>query len=157
MIQQYGNTDVPLSERFTAGGDNSHRAFPLDLLGKTCKDPREPLDCRPTLLIVGDNKDVVAPIGGNGLLLLNAEYRFPIFASVAGAVFTDVGNVYQQRIEFNDLRYGVGTGVRYLSPVGPIRFDVGYNLNRRILRFDADGKAVRERPLSYFLTLGYAF
>jgi len=157
MIQQFGNQDVPLSERFTAGGDTSHRAFPLDLLGTTCLDPRDTLACRPTLALVGDNKDIVAPIGGNGLLLLNAEYRFPIFASVAGAVFTDVGNVYPQRIQFNDLRYGVGTGVRYLSPVGPIRFDIGYNLNRRILRFNTDGSPVRERPLSYFLTLGYAF
>ena len=157
LIQPYGHTDVPLSERFTAGGDTSHRAFPLDLLGTTCKDPKEPADCRPTLLLVGDNKDIVAPIGGNGLLLLNAEYRFPIFASVAGAVFSDVGNVYRDGIHFDDLRYGVGTGVRYLSPVGPIRFDVGYNLNRRILRIDSDGKPVRERPLSYFLTLGYAF
>ncbi len=157
FIQQFGEVAVPLSERFTAGGDTSHRAFPLDLLGTTCKDPREPKDCVPTLAIVGENKDTVAPIGGNGLLLLNAEYRFPIFASVGGAVFTDIGNVYRQSVQFNDLRYGVGTGIRYLSPVGPIRFDVGYNLNRRILRFDADGKAVRERPLSYFLTLGYAF
>ena len=157
LIQPYGHTVVPLSERFTAGGDTSHRAFPLDLLGTTCNDPKEPASCRPTLLVVGDNKDTVAPIGGNGLLLLNAEYRFPIFASVAGAVFSDVGNVYRDGIHFDDLRYGVGTGVRYLSPVGPIRFDVGYNLNRRILRIDSDGKPVRERPLSYFLTLGYAF
>jgi outer membrane protein assembly complex protein YaeT len=157
LIQQFGGVDVPLSERFTAGGDTSHRAFPLDLLGTTCLDPRDGPDCRPTLALVGANKDIVAPIGGNGLLLLNAEYRFPIFASVAGAVFTDVGNVYEQRIRFNDLRYGVGTGVRYLSPVGPIRFDIGYNLKRRILRLEPDGTPVRERPLSYFLTLGYAF
>jgi len=157
LIQTFGGTEVPLSERFTAGGDTSNRAFPLDLLGTTCLDPHEPADCKQTLALVGTKKDTVAPIGGNGLLLLNAEYRFPIFASVAGAVFTDVGNVYHQAIDFGDLRYGVGTGIRYLSPVGPIRFDVGYNLNRRILRFDADGKAVRERPLSYFLTLGYAF
>ncbi len=157
MIQEFGDVAVPLSERFTAGGDTSHRAFPLDLLGTTCKDPRDPLNCRPTLALVGDNQDVVAPIGGNGLLLMNAEYRFPIFSAVRGAVFGDVGNVYRGRIEFNDLRYGAGAGIRYLSPVGPIRFDVGYNLNRRILRFDKDGNAVRDKPLSYFLTLGYAF
>ncbi|HJW93665.1 MAG TPA: outer membrane protein assembly factor BamA [Thermoanaerobaculia bacterium] len=158
QIQVFGNTQVPLSERFTAGGDTSHRAFPLDLLGTTCQDPRDdPQTCQQTLALVGTNKDVVAPIGGNGLLLMNAEYRFPIFASVNGAVFTDLGNVYHQAIRFNDLRYGVGTGIRYLSPVGPIRFDVGYNLHRRILRFDSDGNAVRERALSYFLTLGYAF
>jgi outer membrane protein insertion porin family len=148
---------VPLSERFTAGGDTSQRAFPLDLLGTTCKDPRDPLGCEPTLALVGKNRDVVAPIGGNGLLLFNAEYRFPIVGAVNGAVFTDIGNVYRRSITFGNLRYGVGTGIRYVSPVGPIRFDIGYNLYRRVLRFDADGNAVRERPLAYFLTIGFPF
>jgi len=130
LIQTFGQTTVPLSERFTAGGDTSHRAFPLDLLGTTCQDPSEPKDCLPTLALVGAKKDVVAPIGGNGLLLMNAEYRFPIFASVGGALFTDIGNVYRGRIQFNDLRYGVGTGVRYLSPVGPIRMDFAKTLTK---------------------------
>jgi outer membrane protein assembly complex protein YaeT len=155
LIQPFGSAEVPLSERFTAGGDTSHRGFPLDLLGTTCQPPRE--GCVPTLALVGTNKDLVAPVGGNGLLLLNAEYRFPVFSSVGGAVFTDIGNVYRQRIRFNDLRYGIGTGVRYLSPVGPIRFDIGYNLNRRILRFENDGTPVRERGFVYFLTLGFPF
>ncbi|HMC22088.1 MAG TPA: BamA/TamA family outer membrane protein, partial [Thermoanaerobaculia bacterium] len=61
-------------------------------------------------------------------------------------------------IRFGDLRYGVGTGIRYLSPVGPLRFDVGYKLKRQIIGFDADtGKAIFERPIAFFITLGYAF
>ena len=157
---------VPLSERFTGGGDNSHRAFPLDLLGTTCADPRDFIGngadrrCEPTLLDIvdGDGKHTIAPIGGNSIVLLNAEYRFPIFSTVGGAVFTDIGNVFAKtRINFGHLRYGVGTGIRYVSAVGPIRFDVAYKLGRRIIRFDADNKPVYESPIAYFITLGYAF
>jgi len=61
-------------------------------------------------------------------------------------------------IRFGDIRYGVGTGIRYLSPVGPLRFDIGYKLRRQIIGFDSEsGKAIFERPFAYFITLGYAF
>ncbi len=145
---------VPLSERFTAGGDTSHRAYPLDLLGSLCEgdDSNATNPCEATLLRLKDSTDPndtgrIVPIGGNGLLLFNAEYRFPIVSSVGGAVFTDIGNVYAKTIRFDDLRYGVGVGVRYLSPVGPLRFDVGWPLDRRSY----------DPAVSYFLTLGYAF
>jgi len=145
---------VPLSERFTAGGDTSHRAYPLDLLGSLCEDDNGNTitPCDATLLRLKDPDDPsdmgrIVPIGGNGLLLLNAEYRFPIVSSVGGAVFTDIGNVYAKTIRFDDLRYGVGVGVRYLSPVGPLRFDIGWPLDRRSY----------DPSVSYFLTLGYAF
>jgi outer membrane protein insertion porin family len=148
---------VPLSERFTAGGDSSHRAFALDLLGTTCKDPRDGgPDCHPTLVILGDGR--VAPVGGQALFLFNADYRFPIAGPVGGTVFFDAGNVYSDtRLQFTNLRYGVGAGVRYLSPVGPIRFDIGYKLHRRILDYNDLGVPRYERPFAYFLTLGYAF
>ncbi|HEX9084521.1 MAG TPA: outer membrane protein assembly factor BamA, partial [Gemmatimonadaceae bacterium] len=124
LIQDLGL--VPLTERFTAGGDSSHRAYALDLLGTICPEPSD-IDCKPTLIRLSDG--TVAPIGGKGVFLTNAEYRFPIFSSVGGAFFVDAGNVFADTaIRFGDLRYGVGTGVRYLSPVGPIRFDVGYKL-----------------------------
>jgi outer membrane protein assembly complex protein YaeT len=144
------NTEVPLSERFTAGGENSHRAFPLDRLGTICEtnedgsvvDPQ----CVGTLILLPDG--TVAPVGGNGLLVANVEYRFPIFSSVGGAVFVDAGQVYRDpTINFGDLRYGIGTGIRYLSPVGPLRFDIGYNPDKR----------KHEHRFSYFITLGYAF
>ena len=97
--------------------------------------------------------------GEFGIFVANAEYRFPIFSSLGGAVFIDAGNTFADTaIRFGDLRYGVGTGVRYLSPVGPLRFDIGYKLKRQIIGFDADtGKAIFERPIAYFVTLGYAF
>ena len=132
------------------------RAYALDLLGTICVDPTI-ATCRPTLIRLDDG--TVAPIGGFGIFVANAEYRFPIFSSLGGAVFVDAGNTFADTaIRFGDLRYGVGTGIRYLSPVGPLRFDVGYKLKRQIIGFDADtGKAIFERPIAYFVTLGYAF
>jgi outer membrane protein assembly complex protein YaeT len=157
LIQPLGDTEesrfIPPSERFLGGGPTSHRAFPLDLLGDLCRDPSEfkrGRDCVQTLYDLDPDPDKVrlAPLGGNGILVLNAEYRFPVFGPVGGAVFTDVGNVFgTSTIHFDDLRYGVGTGVRYLSPVGPVRFDVGFPLMRRSY----------EKSFSYSLTLGYAF
>lgn len=163
-------TGVPLSERFTGGGETSHRAFPLDLLGITCADARDADICTfdaatgrfdgATLVDLVDEKGehTIAPIGGRSLFILNAEYRFPIAGPFGGTLFADAGNVFADtRIRFNKLRFGVGSGLRYVSPVGPIRLDVGYKLNRRILRFDDEGKAVYEKPFAWVLTLGYAF
>jgi len=159
LIQPHGITthdDVPLSERFTAGGETTHRGFMTDLLGTLCTDPRD-FDksgiCQPTLFRRIDpetHEEVgpVLPLGGSGLLLFNAEYRFPIVSSLGGALFADAGNVYKDdTIRFDMLRYGLGFGVRYLSPVGPLRFDLGWPLQRR----------EHERAFTYFISLGYAF
>ena len=91
--------------------------------------------------------------------MANAEYRFPIFSSLGGAVFVDAGNVFaNSTINLGDIRYGVGTGLRYLSPVGPLRFDVGYKLKRQVIGTDTEtGRQIFERPFAYFITLGYAF
>ena len=167
------NRVVPLTERFTAGGDTSHRAYGLDLLGTICPSPRKnessnqiecfanpqsttPINLDPTLVLVGGT---VAPVGGNGLLIANAEYRFPVFSAVSGAVFVDAGNTFADTtVTFGDLRYGIGAGVRYLSPVGPLRFDFGYKLKRQITGFDAvSGKPNYERPYAFFITIGYPF
>ncbi|HEY2091725.1 MAG TPA: outer membrane protein assembly factor BamA [Thermoanaerobaculia bacterium] len=142
---------VPFTERFVGGGETSHRAYSLDLLGDACTLQPDG-SCNGTLIFLkdpeGNPTKNVAPIGGNSMFITNLEYRFPIFSSLGGAVFTDVGNVFPRTvIHFNDLRYGVGTGIRYLSPVGPLRFDVGYKLHRRDY----------EKPFAFFVTLGYAF
>ena len=100
----------------------------------------------------------VAPLGGRALLLFNTEYRFPIAGPFGGALFVDAGNIYDEaKIQFGNIRYGLGSGLRYLSPVGPIRFDIGYKLHRRILYFDESGSPVYEKPFAYFITLGFAF
>lgn len=152
---------VPLSERFTAGGDTSNRAYPLDLLGTACPTQAQiDAGCRPTLIdILDPNRGhTMAPIGGRALFIANAEYRFPIAGAFGGQLFADAGNTFADtKIQFSDLKYGIGTGLRYLSPVGPIRFDFGYKLKRQILFYNDNGTAVYERPFAYFITLGYAF
>jgi outer membrane protein insertion porin family len=157
LIQPLGETDsddVPLSERFTAGGENSHRAFRLDRLGDLCIENNVKIPgCDQTLFQRFNDKTQmyegpILPLGGSGLMLFNAEYRFPVFGPVGGAVFGDVGNVFKDsKIGFDELRYGAGLGVRYLSPVGPLRIDVGFPLDRREY----------EDAIVYFISLGYAF
>jgi outer membrane protein assembly factor BamA len=149
---------IPLSERFTAGGENTHRAFPLDRLGDLCRDDSDQHQkipgCNPTLFadfneVTHERIGPILPLGGNSLALLNAEYRFPIFGdTVGGAVFADIGNVFAgSQIDFSDLRYGAGFGIRYLSPVGPLRIDIAAPFQRKWY----------EDRFQYFFTLGYAF
>jgi outer membrane protein assembly factor BamA len=165
MIQPYARGDVnndgikellaiALSERFTAGGETSHRAFPPDRLGDLClnRDLTVQQGCEPTLLGVfdasGKNLRTILPLGGDSMFVVNAEYRFPIAGTFGGAVFADIGNVFAgSQIHFDDLRYGTGIGFRYLSPVGPLRLDIGVPLHRRWY----------EDSFQYFFTLGYAF
>ncbi len=106
---------LPVTERFFAGGANTLRGFGLDEAS-----PRN----------VDGN-----PVGGNILMLLNFELRFPITKKLGGVVFSDNGNVYR-RIEFIRLlnwRYNAGFGFRYETPLGPVRVDYGIKLNRRRL------------------------
>jgi outer membrane protein insertion porin family len=145
-------TIIPLPERYFAGGGTSLRGFALNQAG-----PRDAC--------------TGFPVGGQAMLVLNQEFRFPmrlpfIGTSLGGAIFYDGGNVYSRlsQISFrsmlpaptfalqnpalpagptnlpvcvtnctNELNYfahTVGFGVRYKTPVGPIRIDLGYQLNR---------------------------
>jgi len=115
-IQPYGSTsaaEIPRNVRFFAGGPGSVRGFRLNRLG--------PLD---------SDDD---PIGGNSLIEGSAELRFPIFGQLRGAVFLDFGNVFSEPFTYplDDLRYAVGPGIRYMTPIGPIRLDVGFVINPR--------------------------
>lgn len=71
------------------------------------------------------------PIGGNSLLALSEELRADLSGSFGGVLFVDAGNVWAGSTVFDlaDLRYDVGAGIRYQTPVGPMRFDFGYQLN----------------------------
>jgi len=136
-------TVIPLPERFFAGGGTSLRGFALNQAG-----PRDSVSG--------------FPVGGQALLVLNQEFRFPmrlpfIGSALSGALFYDGGNVYSRlsRVTFrtyspkpifdpanptqcqfnctNELNYfahTVGLGFRYATPVGPIRIDLGYQINR---------------------------
>jgi outer membrane protein assembly factor BamA len=124
--------NVPIDERFFAGGRTTHRAFGQDLLGV----PEE-------TLLSGN------PVGGNGLFLANLDWRFPIAGDFGGTVFLDGGNVWRtrQEVDIRDLRWGAGVGVRYRSPVGPLRLEVGWNLDR----------APGEPAYVWFFSLGNPF
>jgi outer membrane protein assembly complex protein YaeT len=72
------------------------------------------------------------PVGGNSLFALSAEVRAVVRGSFGGVLFLDGGNVWERewRVDLRDLEYAAGAGVRYQTPVGPIRFDIGKQLTR---------------------------
>jgi outer membrane protein assembly complex protein YaeT len=116
-------TNIPLSERFFGGGAQSHRGFPENQAG-----PRDP--------------ETGFPIGGQAILVNQTELRFPAMGdNIGGVLFWDAGNVYSrlQDISFRQTQRGlgdfdymvhaVGLGLRYRTPVGPIRLDVAWSIN----------------------------
>ncbi len=109
--------ELPLPERFFAGGDYTIRGFAIDTVG-----PQE----------IG-NDGQLYPTGGNGLLLGNAELRRDFGRAVTLAAFLDLGNVYPVvgEMSLSDLRYSTGLGLRYRTPFGPLRLDWGVKLNPR--------------------------
>jgi len=113
-IEPYGaSTEVPFNVRFFAGGAGSVRGFQLNRLGPLNTD--------------GD------PIGGKSLIEGSAELRFPLFGDLGAVLFLDFGNVFHSSFTYRlgDLRYAVGPGLRYNTPVGPLRLDVGVIVDRR--------------------------
>jgi outer membrane protein assembly complex protein YaeT len=124
---------IPIHERFFAGGSNTFRGEPFDRLGP---------------------KDSVSgmPVGGKAMLLFNFELSFPLFASapaLTGAVFYDKGNVFYSRKEVSlaQLEDAFGVGVRYRTPLGPLRIDFGWNVRP---------PTGRKQPI-IFLTIGNVF
>jgi outer membrane translocation and assembly module TamA len=71
------------------------------------------------------------PIGGHTMLESSAELRAPVWRNLSAVLFVDAGNVWNNAwdLNLNDLRYDVGPGLRYNTPVGPFRVDLGYQLN----------------------------
>jgi outer membrane translocation and assembly module TamA len=124
---------LPLPERFFAGGDYGPRGFPVDSVG-----PK----------VVGTD-GTVYPTGGNALLLGGAEMRYNLSRSFQLASFLDTGNVYLETrdVALSELRWSAGLGVRYRTPIGPIRLDWGYVL-------DHEPGEARSR---FHLSIGHAF
>ena len=131
--------DLPQSERFYAGGDTTMRGFALDQLGvrHTPSQPEDTID-----------KDGF-PLGGNSEVLFNVELRVPIWRQVETHGFLDTGNVFRRAVDLNlgELRSAVGFGFLYKSPVGPLRFDLGFKVNR----------LPGESLTAFFITFGRAF
>jgi outer membrane protein insertion porin family len=104
---------IPIDERFFNGGSTSVRSFGERELG--------PHDRRGN------------PIGGEFYTIFNVEYTFPLYGELKGAVFVDAGNLLPDANEpgFDDMRYGIGAGLRYDLPIGPVRLDYGVNPDPR--------------------------
>jgi outer membrane protein insertion porin family/translocation and assembly module TamA len=102
-----GSAEIPLFERFFAGGINSVRGYGRRRVGPLVND---------------------RPLGGRTLVETSVELRHPITENLGGAVFLDGGQVSPSSFTFpfGHLRYGAGFGVRYKSPVGPLRLDIGF-------------------------------
>ena len=148
LEQPIGNSEVPLSSRYFAGGGSTLRGFPLNGAGPqrtipACGNPNDPATCTK----------ITVPEGGNELFIINTELRFPLNSIKQGlgiVTFYDGGNVFPI-IGFHDFTKlysnNVGIGFRYATPVGPIRIDIGHNLN----------PIPGIKSTQYFITLGQAF
>jgi outer membrane protein insertion porin family len=138
---------VPLSERFFTGGADSLRGFPINGAGPqrpvpVCSNPNDTSTC--SLISVPD--------GGRMLAVVNSEVRFPIklIDNLGGAVFYDGGNVFSaiSASQFtSNYTNNIGFGFRYFTKVGPIRVDIGRNLN----------PVPGVKATQYFVTLGQSF
>ena len=112
-IQEVNNKPIPIDEKFFLGGMYSIRGFDYRKVG-----PRDPE--------TGDY------LGGVKEAFFNFEFIFPLLKDIKmkGVVFFDTGNSWSDDQEyFSDMRYSVGTGIRWMSPMGPLRIEWGYNLD----------------------------
>jgi len=147
LAKAFGNSDVPTSERFFSGGETTLRGFPIDGAGPqrtvpACSNPADPSTC----------VNLEVPVGGRQLFIINSELRFPlgIKEGLGAAVFYDGGNVYRAiNIShfIQDYTNTIGVGLRYKTPVGPVRFDIGRNLN----------PVTGVKATQFYITLGQAF
>lgn len=147
LAESFAGSFIPTSQLYFSGGGTSLRGFPIDEAGPQrlvpfCTGLQNQTGC----------VNVTVPVGGNQLFILNSEVRFPlkIMKALGGVVFYDGGNVYSaiNLPNFvNNYTNTLGIGLRYSTPIGPIRIDVGRNLN----------PVPGITPTQYYITLGQAF
>jgi outer membrane protein insertion porin family len=115
VISPQGDDDsIPLQERYFNGGENTVRSFKEDDLGPT--------------------DSAGNAVGGEARTVLNIELRKRLMPQLELAVFADAGDVVARSedwLRYQDVRAGFGLGLRYMLPIGPIRFDLGLNPNPR--------------------------
>lgn len=157
-----GGTAVPLSKRFFAGGSDSLRGFERESVG--------PLDS-----VSG------SPIGGQVFAVANIEARTKLFSSLELVLFGDIGNVWldtnidragADRLApsiisdpFGTMRTDAGIGIRYLTPVGALRLEYGFNLRPREFQLqppdpsdpDSRGQFYRESSGKFYFSIGESF
>jgi outer membrane protein assembly factor BamA len=147
LASPFAGSFVPTSQLFFSGGGTSLRGFPIDEAG-----PQRLVPFCNVLQGKSGCVNVTVPVGGKQLFIFNSEARFPLGITklLGGVVFYDGGNVYSA-INFNNFinNYGnaVGVGLRYSTPIGPVRVDFGRNLN----------PVPGINPTQYYITIGQAF
>jgi outer membrane protein insertion porin family len=148
----FGSSHVPLSEKFFSGGGSTLRGFPLNGAG-----PQRSITVCGTPGVLSTCAPITVPVGGPELFVVNSEFRIPVPVSLpivnrnlGFAVFYDGGNVFPH-LGFRDFgknyTNSVGGGLRYNTPVGPVRIDIGHNLNG----------VPGIKSTQFFVTLGQAF
>ena len=147
LAKAFASSFVPTSQLYFSGGGTSLRGFPIDQAG-----PQRLVPFCGVLQGQSGCVNVTVPVGGRQLFILNSELRFPlkIMKALGGVVFYDGGNVYSaiNLASFvNNYTNTIGVGLRYATPIGPVRIDIGRNLN------PVPGIGATQ----YFITLGQAF
>ncbi len=108
--------EVPIHERFYLGGSTTIRGFTQDSVGPSARNP----------------DGTTTPTGGTRMVLFNLELRMVPAEGLGFVLFSDAGNVWvNQPIQLNDIRASYGTGIRYGTPIGPLRVDYGWKIHRR--------------------------
>lgn len=133
VMDSYGDSDyVPIFERFFAGGSKTIRGYRERKVG--------PLDS-----VTND------PIGGESMIVGNAELTIPLVDFLKWAFFYDTGNVWKEMedIGSSGFKSGVGTGLRFKTPIGPINLDYGYPLDRE------DGEESRSGRFYFSVSRGF--
>jgi outer membrane protein assembly complex protein YaeT len=131
------NEEIPFYKRYFLGGSSSVRGWGRYEISPLTESGQ--------------------PIGGRTMLEVSTEARFNIKGNLSGVVFVDGGNVWESSwdLQFDDLRWAVGPGIRYDTPIGPIRFDLGIQLNP-IEGLIIDGN-LEERQWRVHFSIGQAF
>lgn len=122
--------ELPVNKRFFLGGRSTVRGFVRDAIGPKTDDG--------------------TPTGGDVMVNLKAELRFPLYKKLGGTLFWDAGQIWwreEETISLGELRQAVGFGFRYMTPVGPITFDIGFKLDRKS----------GETPREWHFTIGNVF
>ena len=123
-----GRDSLPISERFFGGGARDLRGFGFEEAGPQITVRKRDIDGNVVNDANGNPILVLSPLGGNGLLVINNELRFPLWGPIGGSVFSDTGNVFARvrDMKFSNITETVGFGLRLKTPIGPVRFDIGF-------------------------------
>ena len=129
---QRDTVEVPINERFYLGGGTTVRGYLQDSIGP-------PFEAATSAKV---------PTGGSSMIQLNAEARLNAAGGNGVVLFVDGGNVWiDQQIRLHELRASYGAGLRYATPVGPLRLDYGQKIHRR----------PGESPGELHFNIGHAF